>query len=247
MRLLLADACLRQRDLSAALTHLKYPAARWKNSPAVWNAFARLQLLAGGARQTVKFIAPLRQKNPASLPLALMSGHAHLQNGAYGAALSEFFQAYRLGPDEPLVLLCIATALTNQAASRYVPDRHAAVLQAFAFLQEYGRRRRDATEAAYNTGRAAQHLSLNFLAVPLYEKALEEAEKARASNAQAEQLVPGLALMDIDGDAGAAARRDAGVGQYEVAPEAAFNLSLILQSSGATALAKKTLRKHLTF
>lgn len=44
----------------------------------------------------------------------------------------------RVAPHEPLVLLCIAAALLNQAATKRVPNRHRAVLQAFAFLQEYG-------------------------------------------------------------------------------------------------------------
>lgn len=44
----------------------------------------------------------------------------------------------RVSPNEPLVLLCIAAALINQAATKKVADRHRAVLQAFAFLQEYG-------------------------------------------------------------------------------------------------------------
>ena len=35
------------------------------------------------------------------------------------------------------MLLCIAAATINQAATKRVPDRHRAVLQAFAFLQEY--------------------------------------------------------------------------------------------------------------
>lgn len=44
----------------------------------------------------------------------------------------------RVSPHEPLVLLCIAAALLNQAATKKVADRHRAVLQAFAFMQEYG-------------------------------------------------------------------------------------------------------------
>lgn len=47
----------------------------------------------------------------------------------------------RVSPHDPLVLLCIAAALLNQAATKKVADRHRAVLQAFAFLQEYGDRR----------------------------------------------------------------------------------------------------------
>ena len=144
---------------------------------------------------------------------------------------------HRVRPQEPLVLLCIAAALVNQAATKYVPDRHRAVLQAFAFLNEYSehrwggcvvsggesrwhfvcvrrregrmgwrcswrrcltmrsrhhepslracynsgcclpalpRNRRNPQEAAYNTARAAHHLGLLHIAVPYYERALEE-------------------------------------------------------------------------
>lgn len=52
--------------------------------------------------------------------------------------LCSFSLPRRVSPHEPLVLLCIATALLNQAATKKVADRHRAVLQAFAFLQEYG-------------------------------------------------------------------------------------------------------------
>jgi general transcription factor 3C polypeptide 3 (transcription factor C subunit 4) len=250
MRLLAGKAALLEGDLTAALHWLKSPATRWNASPAPWNAFSQVQAAAGGARQTIKFLAPLRAKNPTSLPLALMLGHAHLQSGAYASALSEYFQAYRFAPDEPLVLLCIASALVNQAASRHVPDRHTAVVQAFGFLQEYSRRRRDPVEASYNAGRAAQHLSLNFLAVPLYEQALEAAKTGKdegGNGAGAGVSGGGSGAMDIDGLASTTSTSNAGSNQYSVAPEAAFNLSLILKASGATASAKKVLKEHLTF
>lgn len=54
----------------------------------------------------------------------------------------------RVAPQEPLVLLCIAAALLNQAATKRVPNRHRAVLQAFAFLQEY-------SDARWAAGRTA--------------------------------------------------------------------------------------------
>ena len=43
--------------------------------------------------------------------------------------------AYNQAPDEPLTLLCIGVAHLNQAMSRKVPDRDAALLAAFAFIQ----------------------------------------------------------------------------------------------------------------
>jgi general transcription factor 3C polypeptide 3 (transcription factor C subunit 4) len=245
MRLIAGKAALLDGDLNAALQWLKSPATRWNASPAPWNAFAQVQAAAGGARQTIKFLAPLRTRNPTSIPLALMLGHAHLQAGGYASALSEYFQAYRFAPDEPLILLCIASALVNQAASRHVPDRHAAVLQAFGFFQEYSRRRRDPIEAAYNAGRAAQHLSLNFLAVPLYEQALEAAKKEEGGGSGGGDMRAfGVSAVATNVDHGIVSTS---VNPYSVAPEAAFNLSLILRASGATSLAKKVLKKHLTF
>lgn len=50
-------------------------------------------------------------------------------------ALGEYFQAYRLAPEHPIVLLSIATALANQTMSPHVKDRDRTVLQAFAFMQ----------------------------------------------------------------------------------------------------------------
>ncbi len=50
-------------------------------------------------------------------------------------ALGEYFQAYRLAPDHPVVLLSIATTLTNQSMSPSIEDRDRTVMQAFAFMQ----------------------------------------------------------------------------------------------------------------
>ncbi|EFN59685.1 hypothetical protein CHLNCDRAFT_133218 [Chlorella variabilis] len=173
----------------------------------------------GGVRAAVKFLSPMRQRHPTCLPLMLMLGHCHLLNTQYAEALCEYFHAYRVGHSEPLVLLCIAAALVNQAATKRVPDRHRAVLQAFAFLQEYGDARRNPQEAAYNTGRAAHHLGLLHIAVPYYERVLEAAPPAVAAGA---------------GPA------------YDLRREAALNLSLIYRQSGADLLAKQLLRQHLT-
>lgn len=236
MRLLLVEAALREGNLTAALGNVRPPGTRWPSSPIVWNAFSRFLKATGGGRQTTKFLSPLRTRNPASVPLALLSGHALMQTGAYVAALGEYFQAYCSAPEEPLVLLCIAVALVNQAASRHVPDRHVAVLQAFGFLQEYGARRRDPAEAAYNAGRAAQQLLLHHVAAPLYEGALAAAAEARASTDGGTS----------SGSASIGAAQEA-AGAYDVSPEAAFNLALIYKSSGAAQLASQVMRQHLTF
>lgn len=223
MRLLMAEACIAIGEHSLAISSLKAPAARWPASPAVWNVLTRILLvleIGPRTRPTFKFVSPLRQKNPDSLPLALIQGHSLLQGGMYGEAISEYYEAYALAPREPLVLFCLGIAFLNYAASKHVPDRHAAVMYAFSFLEEYGRERLDPVEVAYNAGRAAQLLSLNFLAVPLYEKALEAHDERVDSN---------------------------GLTEFSVAPEAAYNLAMLLRASGAHDLAREVLHKYLTF
>lgn len=61
-----------------------------------------------------------------------------MPQGSYGAALVEYFHAYRQRPREPLTLLSIAAALLNQVMSKKVPDRDRAVVTVFAFLQVWG-------------------------------------------------------------------------------------------------------------
>jgi general transcription factor 3C polypeptide 3 (transcription factor C subunit 4) len=223
MRLLMSEACIAIGEHSLAVSSLKAPAARWPSSPAVWNVLTRILLvleIGPRTRPTFKFVSPLRQKNPDSLPLALIQGHSFLQGGMYGEAISEYSEAYALAPREPLVLFCLAIAFLNYAASKHVPDRHAAVMYAFSFLEEYGRERLDPVEVSYNAGRAAQLLSLNFLAVPLYEKALETFHDERVDS------------NDVE---------------FSVAPEAAYNLAMLLRASGAHDLAREVLHKYLTF
>lgn len=57
---------------------------------------------------------------------------------AHAQAIGEYFQAYRSGTQQPLILLCIAVAYIQHAMTRKVDDRNRTVLQAFAFLQVQG-------------------------------------------------------------------------------------------------------------
>ena len=49
--------------------------------------------------------------------------------------MDEYMRAYHSNPEELLCLLCVGVTHLNQALNRRVPDRDAAVLAAFAFLQ----------------------------------------------------------------------------------------------------------------
>lgn len=71
-----------------------------------------------------------------SLVIMYKSTHfVAVMQSTHAQAVGEFFQAYRLGSQQPLTLLCIALAYIQHAMTRKVEDRNRTVLQAFAFLQ----------------------------------------------------------------------------------------------------------------
>ena len=257
MRIHLADAYSLKGDLSNALKHIKVPAERWPESRHIWNIFTRIVIAVGGVRQTAKFIGNLRKEHPSSVPLALLQGHVYLQNYSYANALAEYMDAFRLDPQEPLVMLCISNLFANYACSRNANDRVRAVIQSFAWLQESGRNCNNPVETAYNAGRLAQQFSLMHLAVPLYREALHYSDELQ---------MPDIGRMEVDETetlnstllssgkrASFAQAADRGTREQELSGtnnmsrEAAFNLSLILRESGADAAAKSIMRKYLTF
>lgn len=64
-----------------------------------------------------------------------LQGHVYAMAKQYADALSEYFQAYRFWPSEPLLLLSIAVTYASWAAAGRPDDRNRVVLLAFAFLQ----------------------------------------------------------------------------------------------------------------
>ncbi len=77
MKLVLAEAALSLGDPQGAHQHARAVAAHWPHSAAVWNVYARTAAALGGLRHNLKFFAPLRQKHPGSLPLAVIIAHQH--------------------------------------------------------------------------------------------------------------------------------------------------------------------------
>ncbi|KAK9821168.1 hypothetical protein WJX74_003771 [Apatococcus lobatus] len=255
-RLVIAEAMVAQANHRDAFNHLQKLVMRWPHSPHVWNLYSRVTMALGGQRAGLKVVKQLRQQLPTCLQAMLISGHYHVIEKQHEQALGEYFQAYRLAPEHPIVLLSIATALTNQTMSPHVKDRDRTVLQAFAFMQEYALHRGDPSEAAYNMGRAAHQLGLHSLAVTLYQTALQSATDPSATAGQAgcqKTLTEEMHQQDademMDGQQptnGAAAPTSAVLSnQPSMQREAAYNLSLIYQASGADDLAREVLRLHL--
>lgn len=228
LRLLLFEAALAGHDMMDAAFHLKAACARWPYSNIVWNAHTKLQTEYGGLKAVARFVGPMRAKHYSSLPLMMASGHCSMLQGRYSEALSEYLHAYKSAPHEPVISLCIAAAMLNKACVKKMVGRHQLVIQAFAFLQEYGSKRPGKLgemESCYNIGRGAQALGLDHLAVQFYER-----------------VIPPVAVDEGGGDEVAFIEPNTSVER-----EAAYNLALIYQSSGSIQLAKQLTRRYLTF
>jgi len=121
-----------------------------------------------------------------------------------------------------MICLGLAIASMGRAMQRQSDNRHHLIAQAMAFFTRYRKLRLadmvESDEVEYNFGRAFQQLGLHSLAVKHYERVLEIVEKKIKANPE-----------------------DVGL-----AREAAYNLSLIYVTTGASTLAEDLYRRWLT-
>ncbi|KAH9997918.1 TPR-like protein [Russula vinacea] len=169
------------------------------------------------------------EKNPApQLPtkdnpaIFALYGHICLAGKSYQSAIFYLLHAYDYCPNDPMICLGLAASSMGRAMQRQSDNRHHLMAQAMAFLTRYRALRQvdgtESDEVEYNFGRAFQQLGLHSLAVKHYERVLDIAEKKTRTNPE-----------------------DVGL-----AREAAYNLSIIYVTTGASALAEDLYRRWLT-
>ncbi|KAL6286909.1 hypothetical protein ACE6H2_011299 [Prunus campanulata] len=136
-------------------------------------------------------------------------------------------------PKDPLINLCVGTALINLALGHRLQNRHQCVAQGLAFLYKNLQLCEFSQEAFFNIARAYHHVGLVTLAAWHYDKVLAMhvqdcpiPKLPHEKPESVENLLPGYCDL----------RR-----------EAAFNLHLIYKKSGAVDLARQVLRDHCTF
>ncbi|KDQ49967.1 hypothetical protein JAAARDRAFT_42458 [Jaapia argillacea MUCL 33604] len=142
---------------------------------------------------------------------------------SYQSAIFYLLHAYDYCPNDPAICLSLAIASLGRAMQRQADNRHHLVAQALAFLTKYRALRTEVDsgrldEVEYNFGRVFQQLGLHSHAARHYERVLDLAEARQTSG---------------DQDAG-------------IAKEAAYNLSLIYVTTGATHLADALYRRWLS-
>lgn len=164
------------------------------------------------------------------VPPILISGHQFTLISQHQAAAKDYLQAYRLQPENPLVNLCVGTALINLALGFRLQNKNQCVVQGFAFLYNYLRICDNSQEALYNVARAYHHVGLVTLAASYYEKVLSKQEK--------DYPLPKLPYE------GSSVPENRTLGYCNLHREAAYNLHLIYKKTGAVDLARQILKKY---
>ncbi|KAK8946653.1 hypothetical protein KSP39_PZI007023 [Platanthera zijinensis] len=179
-----------------------------------------------------KFLHKMRVIHKDSVPAMVINGNQCTMQSMHQAAAEEYLLAYKLQPENPLINLCVGTALINLALGLRLQNKHQCVVQGFAFLYNYLRLCNNSQEALYNVARAYQHVGLVTLAALYYEKVLAVQEKDYPI-----RKLPNR----VPGDP-----RTPKPGYCNLHMEAAFNLHLIYKKSGSLDLSRDILKKYCT-
>ncbi|XP_028557053.1 general transcription factor 3C polypeptide 3 [Dendrobium catenatum] len=202
-------------------------------SISAWNSYYEVILrFQNRFGKHLKFLHQMRVRHRDCLPPMIINGNQCTMQSMHQAAAEEYLQAYKHQPENPLINLCVGTALINLALGFRLQNKHQCVVQGFAFLYNYLSICNNKQEALYNIARAYQHVGLVTLAVLYYEKVLAIQQKDFPISKPPNQ------------DPGAPASHKPGYCNLHM--EAAFNLHLIYKKSGAIDLSRKILKSYCT-
>ncbi|KAI0049823.1 TPR-like protein [Auriscalpium vulgare] len=213
----IADIALKSKD------KVKWARTRW-----TMTAGAAAKSTDGDDAADEDPVGGAEEKGPIPLPtkdnpvFVAMYGQICMAAKSYQSALFYLLHAYDYCPHDPMVCLSLAIASMGRAMQRQADNRHNLIAQAMAFLTQYRELRQGdpqgLDEVEFNFGRAFQQLGLHSLAVKHYERVLELTE----------------------------ARLKTSPDDFGLAREAAYNLSLIFVTTGATSLAEGLYRRWLS-
>ena len=114
--------------------------------------------------------------------LLMLYGYMLSLGGDHASALNYFMRAYAVNPDNPMINLNIGLAHIHHGLKNQSDDRQRSILQALTFIFRYYDSRKESEhleerlEAHYNVARTYHTLGLSHLAIPYYQKVLDEAK-----------------------------------------------------------------------
>ncbi|XP_061336470.1 uncharacterized protein LOC133283605 [Gastrolobium bilobum] len=212
---------------------VKYIVQQHPHSVAAWNCYYKvMSRLENRDTRHYKFVRSMQGKFVDCVPPILISAHQFTLFSHHQDAARKYLEAYKLLPENPLVNLCVGTALINLALGFRLQNKHQCVVQGLAFLYNNLRICENSQESLYNIARACHHVGLVTLAALYYEKVIAIRER--------DYPIPKLPNENPD------IMENHKPGYCDLRREAAYNLHLIYKRSGALDLARQVLKDHCT-
>ncbi|XP_010930397.1 uncharacterized protein [Elaeis guineensis] len=234
LRSLGAQIAYNTRDPQHGYNYVRYMVQQHPYSIAAWNCYYKVVTRFDTRfSRHFKFLHYMLVSRRDCVPALLINGHQFTMISQHQTAAREYLEAYKLQPENPLVNLCVGTALINLALGFRLKNKHKCVTQGLAFLYNYLRICNNSQEALYNIARACQHVGLVTLAASYYEKVLTIQQK--------DCPIPKLPYES------SSSPQNHKPGYCNLQREAAYNLHLIYKKSGAIDLARQVLKDYCTF
>lgn len=232
LRTLGAKIAYNTRDPKHGYNYARYIVRTHPYSIGAWNCYYKVvSRLEFRLSPHQKFMLRTRHKLPNCVPPIIISGNQFTATRQHQAAAREYLEAYKLDPENPLINLCVGTALVNLALGHRLHQKHRCILQAMAFFCNYQRICKNSQECLYNIARAYHHVGLVTLAVTYYEKVLSIEQKD-------------LPLPKLPNESSTAVLGTQDSGYCNLQREAAYNVHLIYKKSGAVDLARQILKNY---
>ncbi|KAJ8449150.1 hypothetical protein Cgig2_004205 [Carnegiea gigantea] len=226
-----AQIALNMTDPSDGFDFVRYMVKQRPQSITAWNCYYRLvSRLDNRLSKHYKFWMRLGRKD--LVPPMIIYANQFTMISQHQVAAREYLKAYKRMPENPLVNLCVGTALVNLALGFRLQNKHQCVAQGLAFLYNNLSQCENSQEALYNVARACHHVGLVSLAAFYYEKVL--------AIRQEDCPLPKLVKLDAD------PTKQPEPGYCDLRREAAYNLHLIYKKSGAVDLARQVLKDYCT-
>ncbi|CAL5212588.1 unnamed protein product [Lathyrus oleraceus] len=200
-------------------------------SSAAWNCYYKvISRLENRDTRHDKFLRSMQGKFVDCVPPILISAHQFTICSHHQDAARKYLEAYKLLPENPLVNLCVGTALINLALGLRLQNKHQCLIQGLAFLYNNARICENSQESLFNIARAFHHVGFVTLAAMYYEKVIAINER--------DYPIPKLQNENVD------AIENEKPGYCNLRREAAYNLHLIYKRSGAVDLARQVLKDY---
>lgn len=163
--------CLLSADGRGAYATAKYLCRQFSERNQVWNVL-NLVAIFNKDLQHNRFVLRELKRDMDNFAANMMNAHNCMIAGSYKYAVASYASILDRKEDDPLVHLMMGVAFMSLVVQKHTNNRHALVIQGFAFLNRYLELRGECQESLYNLGRAFHHIGLYHVSIHYYEQAL---------------------------------------------------------------------------